>query len=257
MLPPPDEIHLWFALDAECTPELLELYKRDFLSEEELVRGARFHFERDRNQFVLTRALVRSVLSRYAAIPPAQWQFGKGEHGRPFIANPDAPAIAFNLSHTRGLVVLAVSQAQPLGVDVENFQTREAPLEVAQGYFSPTEVAALTSLPLAAQQERFFHYWTLKEAYIKAESKGLSLPLEQFSMLFASDNEVEIAFHDLPASSGWHFWLMQACPGFLTALCVQSEARRAPTLVARQCLPLTPDRVLKPQIMRQSHWGEA
>ncbi len=254
MLPPPDEIHLWFACDSDCTPQLLEQYKREFLLDDELARGARFYFERDRNQFVLTRSLVRSVLSRYAAIAPRDWRFGKGEFGRPYLLNPDAPNIAFNLTHTHGMVVLAVSQQQPLGVDVENFLTREAPLGIARSYFSEREVKDLQALPLDAQQERFFHYWTLKESYIKAEGRGLNIPLDHFSMLIAEPGAVEIAFHGLPDTPDWHFWVMQPKPGFLTSLCVQNPSERAPRLVLREVLPLLAEREIAPNLLRQSQW---
>lgn len=252
MLPPLDQIHLWFAIDTDCPADLLEMYQRQYLSPDELVRGARFHFERDRRQFAVTRALVRTVLSRYADIEPHEWRFGKGEFGRPFILNQDAPKLSFNLSHTHGMVVLAVSQFPVMGVDVEDFVQRAAPLDVANAYFSPREVADLTALPLQAQQERFFHYWTLKESYIKAEGRGLNIPLDQFSMLIAQDGAVDIAFHGLPETPNWHFWLMQAKPGVLTALCVRSELTQAPTLVMREGLPTLPERELRPQLVRQS-----
>lgn len=256
MLPPLDQIHLWFAVDTDCPDDLLEMYQQQYLSPEELVRGARFHFERDRRQFAVTRALVRTVLSRYADIAPHEWRFGKGEFGRPFILNQDAPNISFNLTHTRGLVVLAVGQFPVMGVDVENFVQRAAPLDVANAYFSPREVADLTSLPLAAQQERFFHYWTLKESYIKAEGRGLNIPLDKFSMLIAQDGAVDIAFHGLPATPNWHFWLMQAKPGLLMALCVQANFAQAPTIIMREGLPTLPERELSAQLVRQSKFQQ-
>lgn len=251
------EIHLWFARDSDCTPELLARYRDELMNDEERVRHLRFHFERDRNQFALTRALVRTVLSRYAPIAPADWQFAKASHGRPYICNPQPPALNFNLSHTKGLVVLAISAPMTMGVDVENCVQRAAPLEVAEGYFSKPEVASLFALPASEQQERFFHYWTLKESFIKAEGQGLSLPLDQFSMQFARPDAVEIDFHRplVAQPENWRFWLLQPFAEYLTALCVQSAAQQAPQLRSRRCLPLVDDAEMSCQLLRQSQWS--
>jgi 4'-phosphopantetheinyl transferase len=50
--------------------------------------------------------------------------------------------------------------------------------------FSSSEVAdVLSPTERSAQEQRFFTYWTLKEAYIKARGMGLSIPLQQFSFI--------------------------------------------------------------------------
>jgi phosphopantetheinyl transferase len=103
--------HLPTAVPAETlmTPEEHERYRR-------------FRFERDRRMFLATRALVRTVLTRYATtVAPGDWRFAAGEHGKPRIAGPAVePAIHFNLSNTPGLVVCAISIAhEVLGVDAE------------------------------------------------------------------------------------------------------------------------------------------
>jgi 4'-phosphopantetheinyl transferase len=88
--------------------------------------------------------------------------------------------LCFNLSHTDGLVVLAIAR-QPVGVDVEWLDRRGRTIELADRYFAPTEITALRALPETAQRDRFFDLWTLKEAYIKARGLGLALPLGGFA----------------------------------------------------------------------------
>lgn len=178
---PPGVVHLWFCFNDDISTAQLQVYRDNLLNPAERARELRFHFERDRKQFVITRALVRTTLSRYVnEVLPAEWQFVAGSHGRPEIVQAAGAAISFNLSHTAGLVVLAVSSPGQLGVDVENVALRPAPLEIAGHYFSALETAALHNLPAEKQGARFFHYWTLKEAYIKAKSQGLSIPLADF-----------------------------------------------------------------------------
>ena len=105
------EVHIWYATTGEPIDfPCCQSGWRDWLSADEVVRYQRFVFERDRQQFLMTHALARSVLSRYVAIHPREWQFAAGEFGRPEIASPalDRP-LRFNLSRTRGLVVCAVA----------------------------------------------------------------------------------------------------------------------------------------------------
>ena len=154
------------------------------MTPDERKRHQRFHFERDRRLFVATRALVRTVLSSYAAVAPADWRFGVGEHGKPRVVHPAVrPLIHFNLANTPGLVVCLVSIAhQRIGVDAErtDHQTETPP---ADWCFSASEVKALRTLPAFTQSQRFFAYWTLKECYVKARGLGLALPLDRFSFL--------------------------------------------------------------------------
>ncbi len=181
------------ALAHASEAELLARYG-PLLAPEEGERQRRYLFEHSRRQHLLARVLLRSVLSRYAAVDPCAWRFGVNPHGRPFIAAPALAApIAFNLAHTDGIIVCLVARSGEAGVDVECTLRRTAFAQLAQRFFSASEAAALRELPAAAQRERFFAYWTLKEAYIKARGLGLALPLDAFA--FALDGGgISIAF---------------------------------------------------------------
>lgn len=178
----PDTAHLWYVFPDEVrAPELLAAYHA-LMAPEEAVKQARFHFPEGRHEYLLTRALVRTVLSRYAPVAPAAWTFVLGSHGRPEIAGPrGGPPLRFNLSNTRGLIVCLVALERDVGVDVEDTARQTETVEIADRFFSPAEVRALRAHPTAQQRDRFYDYWTLKEAYIKARGMGLALPLDQFS----------------------------------------------------------------------------
>ena len=83
---------------------------------------ARLVFDRDRRAFLMTRALVRTTLSRYAPVAPADWRFITNAHGRPEILDRPAgvPDLRFNISHTDGLIACAVTIGREVGVDVEH-----------------------------------------------------------------------------------------------------------------------------------------
>ena len=154
---------------------------RELLSQDERRRHDRFRFANDRHHFLVAHALLRTVVGRCSETRPEQLRFEVGEWGRPELAPGSAPRpVRFNLSHTRGLVAVAVTAEHPVGVDVERI--REVNPGVADKHFAPSEVAALRALEGEdARRRRFFSYWTLKESYIKARGEGLRLPLAGFA----------------------------------------------------------------------------
>jgi 4'-phosphopantetheinyl transferase len=207
-----NEAHLWLVEpDRIDRPELLRAYER-ILTKDELERRDRFRFSEHRHLFLVSHALVRTVLSKYADVAPEQWRFVTNEHGRPEIAEPSsAPPLKFNLSHTKGLAACLVTLDREAGVDVENCGRKGDLLRVADRFFSASEVRNLRALPAHQQWRRFFCYWTLKESYIKAKGKGLAIPLGQFSFdLDRTDGSgIRISFDprlkDDP--EGWRFFL--------------------------------------------------
>jgi 4'-phosphopantetheinyl transferase len=178
------EVHLWYVEpESVDDPALLDAYDA-LLAPSERERNRRFVFARHRHQDLLTRALVRTVLSTYhPAVDPRAWEFVTGSFGRPEIAAPPVePTVRFNLSHTDGLIVCLVAGDREIGIDVEDTRRSGCTSEIADRYFSPAEVQELRSWPAERQLDRFFDYWTLKEAYIKARGLGLQLPLAQFTI---------------------------------------------------------------------------
>ena len=170
---PPNKAHVyWVALEEAKDHALIADYHA-LMAKDESVRHDRLHFEHSRHEFLLTRALVRTTLSRYASVDPKDWEFRNNPYGCPEIAGPEgAPRMRFNLSNTTGLVAMIVAASSDVGVDVEWMNRRTETVRVADRYFSESEVAALRALPAERQRRRFFEYWTLKEAYIKARRMG-------------------------------------------------------------------------------------
>ncbi len=243
---PDDEAHLWIArLDDLRDPALLAAYA-DLLADDEAEACARYRLPERRHEHLVTRALVRTVLSRYAGdVPPRAWRFTANAYGRPEIAGPAAGgALRFNLSNTRGLVVCLVARGREVGVDVEAVDRAARCLDVADHYFAPPEVAALRALPPAAQPERFLTYWTLKESYIKARGMGLSLPLERFAFVLDPARPDSIAIEIDPALGDhpdrWQFRTLRYRHSHTIATAVErrSDDRAPIRVVARETVPL-------------------
>lgn len=173
---------VWYLFpDAIRDPELLNDYW-NILSNDEISRGERFCFDRDRHRHLVTWALARTMLSSYADISPKAWEFGNNQYGRPHISGPvSAPNLRFNLSHTRNLIACIVAPEFDVGIDVEDCRRNISGPAIARRYFSAREVAAFERLTKNEQAAAFFEYWTLKEAYVKAVGRGISLGLARFS----------------------------------------------------------------------------
>lgn len=234
------DIHLWLADYQQVTDPGHLHAMRELLCEAEREREAAFRFADDRLRYRVTRAMLRTVLSRYAGVAPAAWEFALNPYGRPELAaRHELPGLHFNLSHTRGLIALAVGCSREIGVDVEHLAERPAPLDIAEHFFSPAEAAALAALPQARRAERFFEYWTFKEAYIKARGMGLSLPLNRFSMQFDGAHlagmTADAALDEDPGR--WRFWQCRPAPHYLLALCAAGGAGPAPRVTVRRLTP--------------------
>lgn len=177
----PWEVHIWQVRVWEVPQDCLERYPA-LLTEAERARWQRFVFTKDRHHYLVARALVRCVLSRYGPIAPQDWRFSENPYGKPEIVPvPGLAPLRFNLSHTEGLAACAVTLEHAIGVDVENWGRSQLTLEIAQSFFAQAEVDYLKTLPPEDLQEALFAFWTLKEAYIKAKGIGLSLSLKSFA----------------------------------------------------------------------------
>jgi 4'-phosphopantetheinyl transferase len=252
------EVHLWLAFISDSAGEQLHSAYRELLSAEERDQEKRFFFKRDQDRYLVTRALVRTVLSHYVNIHPREWIFVADAYGRPSIVNVRArqDCLSFNVSHTSGLIVLGVAKGRALGVDVENFAARTVPIEIANRFFAPQEAAALAATPSNQQNYRFFEYWTFKEAYIKARGLGLSLPLDKFTFHFPSESAVEIEVHaDMQDTAArWQFWQLSPVPECLLAVCAERADTIEPTtLTVRTSIPLLIQTPFPAEFLRMSY----
>ncbi len=177
------EVHVWLAHPKEIDDaNRLDRYL-DLLSEGERARHARFRFDVHRKLYLVSHALVRTTLSRYAAVRPNAWRFEEGEHGRPEIAAEHSDSrLRFNLSHTENLAACVVCLDRDCGVDVERVGRVKNLEGVARRVFTAPELADLEEREGDDLQGRFTDYWTLKEAYMKARGMGFQLPPDTFTV---------------------------------------------------------------------------
>jgi hypothetical protein len=119
----------------------------------------------------------RQLLSRYASVAPADWRFSRGEHGKPGLLDPPRP-LDFNLSHSGDWLACAITAGTAVGLDIEYCDPGRDVLKLARRFFQTHEIAALQACNREEQTARFYDYWTLKEAGVKAGGAALGLELE-------------------------------------------------------------------------------
>jgi 4'-phosphopantetheinyl transferase len=213
----PGIVDLWYWFYEPDLTDVVVETGLSWITTDEHDRYRRFRFERDRRLFLATRVLVRAVLSRYAAVNPAEWRFVADPRGKPHVSEPAlTPALHFNLANTSGLVICGVSVAHDaLGVDVERVARAADYLPLARRFFAELETDDLRALPAERRPRRFFEYWTLKESYIKARGLGLALPLDQFAFTIAI-TDIEVSFmSDAAEERRWRFASLEAPAGYL------------------------------------------
>ena len=178
------EIHVWRVSLAQTESCLQSLQQT--LSTDERTKADRFRFPKDRSQFIVSRGALRAILSRYLNISSHILRFDYNPYGKPsLIVTQGGNTLRFNLSHSQGMALIAITKNRDIGVDIEGINPNFSCLEIAEKFFSPLENSVLRSLPEHLQATAFFTCWTRKEAYIKAVGKGLSIPLNQFDVSLA------------------------------------------------------------------------
>jgi len=147
-----------------------------------------FYRVEDSERALGAATLIRAIAVEKLGISNCEMQFGKNEYGKPFLKG--FPDFHFNLSHSGEWVVCAIDNEQ-IGIDVEKINSID--LSIADRFFSKQEVLDIYSKPKDEQLPYFFDIWTLKESYIKAWGKGLSIPLDSFSLRVHNDGKIELA----------------------------------------------------------------
>lgn len=159
------ELHLWLVpLDELSAPA------SGVLAASELVRAERFHHELDRRRYLASRAALRELLAAYAAKSPSSLRFVVNPFGKPSL--PDS-LLRFNLSHSDGMMLLAVTHGREVGVDLEAMRENLSFEMLSDHYFTPEIQWELRTTPESQRRAKFFELWTRAEAQLKVRGLGL------------------------------------------------------------------------------------
>ena len=223
-------VHLWYILTEHATRMGWLSRYGGILSREERERQRRFVFQKDRDEFLIARVMLRTALSQYSKTRPADWCFQLNQYGKPEIMpDQNQSQIRFNLTHCHGLVLCGVTIVDDIGVDCESLERPIDFQKLVDRVFSARERQYFHSVPSMRQQELFFRLWTLKESYIKARGLGMSIPLQEFSFDVSNPKAIRIEFSPnlQDQSDRWQFRTPAIPEPFVAAVAVNfSESRK-------------------------------
>jgi 4'-phosphopantetheinyl transferase len=163
----PTEIHVWSAqLDSPAWPSV------DRLPADERGRAERLQRPRTRRRWIASRWALRAVLARYLEQTAAEVALKTGAHGKPALVQR-ATTLRFNLSHSAGRALVAVSAGPEVGVDLERIDPRRNLDALASRLLGPEEAASLERGPGTALAAAVHAAWTRREARVKCLGVGL------------------------------------------------------------------------------------
>ncbi|MEJ2544399.1 MAG: 4'-phosphopantetheinyl transferase superfamily protein [Calditrichaceae bacterium] len=182
-----NETHVWL-LPLELESDQLHQL-RTFLSDDEMDRAERVHFDKQRNHYIAARGQMRKIINNYLRIKDEKLVFVYNEFGKPYLENNP---IHFNLSHS---------------------------------HESENEFTELNALPANLQRQGFFNCWTRKESYIKARGVGLGIPLSKFEVSLKPDESVQLKStqHDPEAANKWKLYAFDPYPDYTAALTINTN----------------------------------
>nr|WP_321226032.1 4'-phosphopantetheinyl transferase superfamily protein [uncultured Psychroserpens sp.] len=147
---------------------------KTYLNATELQRAQKYHFEKDRNQFIICRSLLKFILAQDTGLSVSEINIQIDKNKKPYLSSNKK--ICFNVSHSRDFALIAVSN-HDVGIDIEFLNENFDFFEMMPSIFSTIEIE--TVLNAENKTHKFFKFWTRKEAIVKATGEGISdyLPL--------------------------------------------------------------------------------
>ena len=218
------EIHIWILRLDELSFKVHQL--AGLISQEERRRASRFHFDSDRNRFILCRGILRRLLGGYLGVPPERLYFSYGAHGKPVLRNDlNTQLINFNISHSGEIGLFAFTHGREIGVDIEQLRYLTDMDLVARHFFAESERDLLGTLPQSQKTEAFFNCWVRKEAFIKATGSGLAWPLNGFEVSLSPGEPARFlsVAGDPEVATRWTVIDIRPGPGYVGAVVVQNQ----------------------------------
>jgi 4'-phosphopantetheinyl transferase len=162
---------VWFAWIGDHAHDV-DTFSREYLSPEERARLPEYRIREAAERYVVTRSLVRIVLSQHIGIPPREIRVTRTDTGKPVVTQ----GVHFNVTHSAELVLLAVSEDRPVGVDVERKREVARVQALVARWLTDSERGDLARLRTRGltESDAFLRVWSLKEARLKALGVGIS-----------------------------------------------------------------------------------
>lgn len=222
----PGEVHIWRA-SLDLPPSQFRSLART-LSADELYRAGKLYFEQGRQRFIAGRGQLRTILGHYTGQPASNLKFAYGRYGKPVLAGPEGAYLKFNLSHSDGQALYAITLDCELGVDIERVRPVQDVTQIVERFFSAAEYQVFANLPTGQQLTAFFNSWTRKEAFLKATGEGLTRSLDECETTFLPGQPARLlsVAGNASLAANWSLYALQTGTGFVAALAIQDRVDR-------------------------------
>lgn len=203
-------VEVW-SLDALALAGEVQRFK-SHLAVDEVARAERYIRQVDHDQFAIFRGALREILAHKLRQRPSEIAFATTELGKPFLAgeshDPSRSSTAshtcemvrFNVSHSLHRAVIALTNDIEVGIDLETASRLNDSDSLAKYCLTPAELAFYFSHPPTERRLIMLRFWSLKEAYLKATGKGLSIPLRQVEIRGPQHTAIPSPISALPSS---------------------------------------------------------
>ncbi len=218
-------IYTYYA-DARCLDnETLFREKLKLLSPYRQQKIAILRHERDKNRSLAAGLLLDHALAAFG-LQERSVEYEIGEWGKPALKYH--PEICFSLSHSGSYAICTIGD-KPVGNDIERI--REGRLKVADRFFAKEELSWLYETEREeGRMQRMFRLWTMKESFVKAIGRGMSLSLQDFVIHMDGESGRARVRHSVDAKY-YHLREYREIAGYCTAVCVQDSADIAYSMI--------------------------
>ncbi|HVU25845.1 MAG TPA: 4'-phosphopantetheinyl transferase superfamily protein [Opitutus sp.] len=178
---------------------------------------------------------MRELLAKYLGCDPAMLRFATGSHGKPRLAGAQETSdLCFNVSHSHGRALLAVTHGAEVGVDLEQIRSDLDAGGIVASHFSPAERTAWQALPEAQRHAAFFQGWVRKEAYVKARGEGLSREPARYTVELEPDAPGRLLADEITpdAPKIWRIETLSVPIGYAAAVAYFGPERKVGLLTA-------------------------
>lgn len=216
-----NHVHIWKIEPAQITKDLL--YFKKILSEKETTRANKLTLPKVKNNFIISRGILRALLAKYTRQKPEELIFEENQYGKLFLKT--SSNIFFNLSHSNDLTLLAFTLKNQIGIDVEFIRQNIDIESIAKKYFSSRETLELLNVSPEKKIPAFFNCWARKEAFIKAIGLGLSYQLSKFDVDVTSfgTKQIPINIKDpVYAQQNWQLFSLGLEENYAAAMVVEN-----------------------------------
>ena len=210
-----EKVHIWSAFfDQEKSVTYFGLLSRD-----EKTRAERLIDPGAASRQIISRGILRLLLGKYTGKDPKAIVFSYSKFGKPYLSDPENPEVCFNLSHSGNLLLIAVSEGEQIGIDVEKNEDNIDFSGIAALVFSVEEQVSLSHT--ADPFQKFYELWTAKEAILKSTGLGFSYPSNRFSVVKSIEQESRPRISkDLPAGSDFSLTSFSPVEGYFASIAV-------------------------------------